>query len=78
MEAMCLAVPCIVTDTGGLVELVENGKSGLVVEKGNARAIADAIEKLANNHGLRKSFAAGSFQPYEKYLFRTEYGAEYP
>lgn len=57
MEAMCLEVPCIVTDTGGLVELVENGKSGLVVEKGNALAIAEAIEKLAKDHIMRKSFA---------------------
>jgi glycosyltransferase involved in cell wall biosynthesis len=61
MEAMCLKVPCIVTDTGGLVELVENGSSGWVVEKGNALAIAEAIEKLARDPGLRKSFAQEAF-----------------
>lgn len=57
MEAMCLGVPCIVSDIGGLVELVAHEKSGLVVEKGNPRAIATAIERLANDPGLRKSFA---------------------
>jgi glycosyltransferase involved in cell wall biosynthesis len=56
MEAMSLGVPCIVTDTGGLVELVDNNASGLVVQKANSGAIANAIEKLASNPGLRKEF----------------------
>jgi L-malate glycosyltransferase len=57
MEAMCLGVPCIVSDIGGLLELVDNEKSGLVVERGNARAIARAVEKMADDPGLRKDFA---------------------
>lgn len=57
MEAMCLGVPCVVTDIGGLIELVEHEKSGLVVERRNARAIAGAIEKLTLEPALRKTFA---------------------
>lgn len=57
MEAMCLGVPCIVSGIGGLIELVEHDRSGLVVERGNARAIAGAIEKLTHDPGLRKTFA---------------------
>jgi len=57
MEAMCLGVPCIVSDIGGLIELVEHEKSGLVVKSGDSKAIARAIEQLANNPDLRKTFA---------------------
>jgi glycosyltransferase involved in cell wall biosynthesis len=57
MEAMCLGVPCIVSDIGGLIELVEHEKSGLIVAGGTPPAIATAIEKLANDPGLRKTFA---------------------
>jgi glycosyltransferase involved in cell wall biosynthesis len=58
MEAMCLGLPCIVSDIGGLVELVEHEKSGLIVERGNPGAIADAIEQLANDPDKRKTFAS--------------------
>lgn len=57
MEAMCLGVPCIVSDIGGLVELVEHERSGLVVKRGNPGALASAIELLACDPELRKSFA---------------------
>ena len=57
MEAMCLGIPCIVSDIGGLVELVEHEKSGLVVKRGNATAIAQAITKMASNPELRKAYA---------------------
>jgi len=57
MEAMCLEVPCIVSDVGGLVELVDHEKSGLVVQRGNPVALARAMERLAVDPGLRQSLA---------------------
>jgi glycosyltransferase involved in cell wall biosynthesis len=57
MEAMCLGVPSIVSDIGGLIELVEHEKSGLVVKSGDPIAIAGAIEQLTNNPDLRKALA---------------------
>jgi glycosyltransferase involved in cell wall biosynthesis len=71
MEAMCLKVPCVVSDAGGLVELIENEKSGLVVAKGNARALAGAIEKLINDPVLRKNYAASAFERMQK-IFSVE------
>lgn len=62
MEAMCLKVPCIVSNVGGLVELIGNKSSGMVVEKANPQAIANAITLLANDQGLRKSYAAEAMQ----------------
>jgi glycosyltransferase involved in cell wall biosynthesis len=45
----------IVTDSGGSPELVEHGKSGLIVRSGSSKDIADAIEKLYNDRDLLAS-----------------------
>ncbi|HMP90824.1 MAG TPA: glycosyltransferase family 4 protein [Kiritimatiellia bacterium] len=52
LEAMAQGVPSVVTQVGGLPELVEDGKCGLVVPPKNSTAIADAIMKLAGDREL--------------------------
>jgi len=47
IEAMALAVAPVVTRTGGAPELVEHERSGLVVEPGDADALATALRRLA-------------------------------
>jgi glycosyltransferase involved in cell wall biosynthesis len=49
IEAMSQEVPAIVSDVGGMPELVESGRSGLVVPASNSRALAEAILRLKNN-----------------------------
>lgn len=48
VEAMACEKPVIVTDVGGLMEVVDNGKFGLIVPKKNPAAIVAAIEKIIN------------------------------
>ena len=55
IEAMAYGVPAIVTDSGGSPELVQNGKSGIVIPVRNAKAIADSIEKLYRDPEFKKS-----------------------
>ncbi|PSU22366.1 glycosyltransferase family 4 protein [Photobacterium kishitanii] len=55
IEAMAMAVPSIVTTTGGNAEIVEDGISGFVVETNNARAIADKINYLYHHRVEAKS-----------------------
>jgi len=45
MEAMAYGIPVISTNTGGIPELIRDG-GGIMVEEKNAKAIADAIERL--------------------------------
>jgi glycosyltransferase involved in cell wall biosynthesis len=46
IEAMAMAVPSIVTTTGGNAEIVKDGVSGFVVETNNAHVIADKIHYI--------------------------------
>ena len=53
-EAMSCSKPLVVTRVGGIPELVEDAKTGFVVDRGDARAIADRILKLAADRDLRE------------------------
>ena len=55
IEGMIQNVAPIVTDSGGSPELIEHGKSGLIVRSGSAKDIADAIEKLYSDRELLAS-----------------------
>ena len=56
LEAMCLSIPCVVTNVGGNIEIVSNDETGLVVPSDNEKAFSDAIVLLLNNLALRKEF----------------------
>jgi len=55
VEAMAVGVPVIATQSGGITETVENGKTGLLVEQGNANALARATLRLLENEDLMDS-----------------------
>jgi glycosyltransferase involved in cell wall biosynthesis len=57
IEAMSQKVPGIVTNVGGMPELVQNGKSGLVVPPRDPEAIASAISFLFKNKQERNRLA---------------------
>ena len=54
LEAMAQGVPPIVTEVGGLPELVEDGISGRLIPPKDAASIAQAIRELAANREQRK------------------------
>ena len=58
LEASLMARPVVAADTGGLVEIVDHGKTGLVVPPDDARALEIAIADLLGNPD--KAAAMGS------------------
>lgn len=54
-EAMAAGVPAIGTRVGGIPEVIEDGTTGWLVERGDARALADAILRLLGDNDLRRS-----------------------
>jgi glycosyltransferase involved in cell wall biosynthesis len=59
IDAMALGVPPVAFATGGLAELVEPGRSGLLAAPGDVRAFAQEVERLATDRALREALAAG-------------------
>lgn len=49
MTCYSMCVPVIASDVGGLSEMVENGKSGLLVPPKNINALANAITSILNS-----------------------------
>jgi len=55
IEAMACQVPVVATRVGGMAEIVEDGKTGILVEPGDAQELAEAIIRLFSDEGLRRS-----------------------
>lgn len=49
LEAMACSLPVIATRVGGIPEAVEEGKSGILIDKKNVDSLTDAIEYLITN-----------------------------
>ena len=49
LEAQALGRPVIVSDHGGLPELVEDGKTGYITEAGNVSNLTDKIRKMSHS-----------------------------
>ncbi len=57
MEAMASGLPVVATRVGSIPELVDEGRTGLLVEPGDADGLARAIVTMAADGGLRRRFA---------------------
>ncbi len=57
VEAMMEGLPVIATQSGGPEEIVEDGKTGVLVPVASPAALADAIIELCDNAVLRNSLA---------------------
>lgn len=57
-EAMACGVPVIATRNGGLVEVVVDGVTGTLVERGDVQAIARALARYARDPSLVRSQGA--------------------
>ena len=73
LEALAYGTPIIATKCGGPSEIIEDGRSGLLVPVNDIAAMAKAIEKLANDDKLRKSFVVkGLKRVNEKFNFEHQ------
>lgn len=68
MEAAACGVPVVATRVGGVPELVRDGETGLLAPAGDARGLADAMERLLRDAALRARLGAAARRRAEEHF----------
>ncbi|MBP2097443.1 glycosyltransferase family 4 protein [Enterococcus rivorum] len=65
LETMAQGIPNISTFVGGIPELIENRKNGVLIRPGKQEDLKEAIIELANNKAMRVAYSEESFKTIE-------------
>jgi N-acetyl-alpha-D-glucosaminyl L-malate synthase BshA len=71
LEAMCFGCPSVSTRVGGIPEVVEDNRSGLLVPSGDVGALVSALEALIHDEARRRSLGRAA-QARARELFSTD------
>ncbi len=71
LETMACEKPVIGSGTGGIPEVIEDGKNGFIFPSGDAEELAEKIVSLSNNKELRKQMGKESLS-----LVRSKFTSE--
>jgi glycogen(starch) synthase len=66
LEAMAAGTPLVVSDVGGLGEIVRHEHNGLKALPGHARSLADQIDRLLSDRGFAQHLASQARQEVEE------------
>jgi glycosyltransferase involved in cell wall biosynthesis len=64
-EAMAHETPVVATRVGGIPELISDGQSGYLVERGDAKRMSARVLELANNPAMRTRMGQAARQTVE-------------
>lgn len=77
VEAMACRKPVVATMVGGIPEIIDNGKSGILVEAGDSRSLYNAICLILENKDLRESLAKEGYDKVRRSFMFEHTGAKY-
>ena len=66
LEAFAAGIPVIASGVGGIPDMIEDGKDGLLVEPGNPEALAAAIKRLVEDAALRNTMSLNAKKSFEQ------------
>src|SRR5262249_21219504 len=58
LEAQSQGLACVATALPGIAELIEDGRTGVLVPSSDAAALAAALEQLVRDPGMRRRLGA--------------------
>ena len=61
VEAMACKKPIVATTAGGIPEIIENQKNGILVEPDNEKALAEALITVLKDENLRINIAVKGY-----------------
>lgn len=66
LEGMAADIPVVVSDTGGLGDIVEHGVDGMKSYAGNSNSLADSILELLHNPGMAENIKKRAIEKVNK------------
>lgn len=79
VEAMATGRPCVVSDVGGLQDIVVHGETGYIFDRNSAAALAEALAPLLDDAALRRRMGdAGRRRVEEHYTWERVIEEHYP
>ncbi|OMH25666.1 glycosyltransferase family 4 protein [Motiliproteus sp. MSK22-1] len=66
IEAGAMAKPVVATQVGGIVDIIDNGKTGILIPPSNAEALANALRELIASPNLRKQMGNEGYERVSK------------
>lgn len=67
LEALALRKPIIATRVGGNAEVLSHNVSGILIESGDTRALAEAIKSVLTNTSFANTLARGAYEASKAY-----------
>lgn len=67
VEALAVGTPVVATATGGVSEIVQDGRNGLLVPPGDPEALAAAIRRFFEDEALQKRLRAAAVESVAEY-----------
>ncbi len=70
LEAMAAGLPVVMTDVGGVREILKDGTGGYCVPAGNPQVLADTMDILAENANLRNTMGREARESVEPFRWK--------
>ncbi|MEQ6917889.1 glycosyltransferase family 4 protein [Halomonas aquatica] len=67
LDVMNVGVPIVATDVGGIPDIVQDNKTGLLVPKDDAIALSDALTRLYRSESLRAQLSQSAKQQLDRF-----------
>ncbi|MBS0183820.1 MAG: glycosyltransferase [Nitrospira sp.] len=61
MEAMACGLPVVATDVGGIPDIVDSNRTGILVQKENVQKLAEALTSLLQDSGQRERMGQAAY-----------------